>query len=257
MSIAKEQLINSLDQTLPRELLEGLVSEYEAIKEQFFLGRYQPTELNAARFCEYALRLLEHIDIGTHTPLGKQLDSSKIINRIVHKTSLSDTLRQFVPNQIRILLDVRNKRNVAHVGGEVNPNYSDSVFVVHCSDWIMTEIVREFYICSVEQAREIVSNINEIQIPIVAEFDGFVRVLSALGYEEKALVILYHKHPNKISDSDLVKWTEYSNSTQFKSNILKKLHKKNLVHYMKGAVELTPLGIAYIQKNVPMSALAV
>ena len=257
MSLTKEQLVNSLSNSLPQELLEGLVSEYEKIKNQFFLGKFQPTELNAARFCEYVLRLLEHVDNPPYTPLGQSLATEKIINRIQNNSSLSETLRFFIPKQVRVLLDVRNRRDVAHVGGDVNPNYSDSLFVVHCCDWILTELVRHFYACSIDKAREIVANINEVRIPIVAEFDGFVRVLAPLEHDKKTLVILYHKHPNKVLYKDLFDWTEHTHTTRFRDNIVKKLHKDNLVHYMNETVELTPLGIAFVEKNIELSTLVV
>jgi hypothetical protein len=256
MSITKSQLIASLNAKIPKEILEGILDEYQTIKHQFFLGKFQPTELNAARFCEYVLRLLEHTDTSTYTPIGTHLNSAKIIGEVAKNTSLQDTLRIFIPNVIRVLLDVRNKRDVAHVGGEVSPNFSDSVFVVHSVDWILTEVVRHFHVCSVDDARKIVNTINEVKIPIIAEFDGFVRVLNtSLGIQDKVLVILYYKQPSKVSEKSLLEWSEYQNSSRFKKDILKGLHKDAFIHYKDSFAQLTPSGILYVQNNIPMTIL--
>lgn len=76
------------------------------------------------------------VDEGTgeqfFTPFETSLKSENIINRLSNNTSLPSTIRFLIPRLARVVLDVRNKRDVAHVGGEVNPNYSDSLFIVHC-----------------------------------------------------------------------------------------------------------------------------
>jgi hypothetical protein len=105
-----------------------------------------------------------------------------------------------------VILDVRNKRDIAHVGGEVSPNHSDALLVVQAADWILTEFVRHFYSCTIDEAQRIVSSINEIRIPIVAEIDGFVRVQdTSLDARTRALVVLYYKRPEKVKDADLAK----------------------------------------------------
>lgn len=250
MSTPRIKLIKSLDQSFPEELLEGLVDKYIEIKQQFYLGKFQPTELNAARFCEYVLRLLEFIDKGQYTPLAKSLNTSKIIGELPKNISLTNTVRQFIPNLVRVLLDVRNQRDVAHVGGEVSPNFSDSLFVVHSTDWIFTELIRHFYVCPIEEARRIVISLNETKLPVIGEFDGFLRVLDPnLAVKDKTLLLLYHKQPTSLSDANLLKWSEYSNSSRYKKVILKDLHQEVLVHYQGTMVTLTAVGIKYVESK--------
>jgi len=256
MSVARDKLIAALTPKIPPEILTTMLDEYHDIKQQFFLGKFQPSELNAARFTECVLRLLEFLHTRNYTPFGKELKSDNIIKSIENNTALQDTLRLFIPRLIRVILDVRNKRDVAHVGGEVSPNYSDAIFVVHSTDWILTEIVRHFYNCPIKEAREIIKSINETQIPVIAEVDGFVRVQNTkLETPKKALLILYYKQPIKVSDSDLFKWTKYGNSSRFKTEILKKLDEDALIHYINGSCTLLPKGIAYVEKNIPLDLL--
>lgn len=167
MSISESALIGSLQTSLPKDVLTELLNEYKFIKQQFFLNKFRPAELEGGRFAECVLRLLEFVDTGSYTPFGTQLKSENIINRLPNNTKLPNTIKFFIPRLIRVILDVRNKRDVAHVGGEVNPNYSDSLFIVHSVDWILTEIVRHYHSCSIDQAAAIVSTINENQVPII------------------------------------------------------------------------------------------
>ena len=212
MSVTKEKLVAILSPKIPNDILINMLDEYQQIKQQFFLRKFQPSELNAARFGECVLRLLEYLDTGNYTPFGATLGSQQIIRRIENNATLQDTIRFFIPRLVRVVLDVRNKRDVAHVGGEVSPNYSDAIFVTHAADWLLTEIIRHFHNCSIVEAQAIVTNINEVRIPVVAEIDGFIRVQNTkLSAREKVLIILYYKKPDKVRDIDLLKWSRYAN----------------------------------------------
>jgi hypothetical protein len=245
MSISEYSLIISLQASLPQDILTELFKEFKLIKQNFFLSRFQPAELNGGRFAECILRLLEFVDSGTYTAFGSQIKSSdSIVNRLQNNVDLPNTLRFHIPRLIRVILDLRNKRDVAHVGGEVSPNYSDSLFIVHSVDWILTEIVRHYHSCPIDEAADIVSAINEIQISIIDEIDGFMKMLdTSLKTSDMVLVFLYSKQPRKVLEQDLRKWSEYKNSTHFREKILMKLHKDALIHFSDGTCTLTRKGI--------------
>lgn len=256
MSVAKQSLVAALSPRIPAPILNRLLDDYQEIKQQFFLRKFQPSELNGARFCESVLRLIEYLDTGQYTDFGRQLSTDHIIRRAENNTSLPDTLRFLIPRLTRVVLDVRNKRDVAHVGGEVNPNFSDSLFVTHSVDWILTELVRHFYSCSIEEAKRIVTSLNQVRVPIVANVDGFLRVQNTnLDAREKTLVLLYHKQPSKVSDNDLSKWIRYQNISRYKTAILKKLDDEALIHYEGGLCTLLEKGILYVEKNVSLDLL--
>lgn len=256
MSVEKSKVITVLSSRLPKEILTNLLNEYQYIKQQFFLRKFQPSELSGARFGECVLRLLEYLNTGNYTPFGTQLRSEHIINSIQNNTVHADTVRLFIPRLTRVVLDVRNKRDIAHVGGEVNPNYSDALFVTHCADWILTELVRHFYSCSIDEAKQIVVTINDVRIPVIAEVDGFIRVQNTkLDARKKALVVLYYKQPKKVSDANLAKWIKYKNASRFKAEILSKLDLEAMIHYESGLCTLLPKGVRYVEKNVSLDLL--
>jgi hypothetical protein len=251
MSIQRLKLETALSTSLPKDVITVLLDEYQHIKQQFFLRKFQPAELNAARFSECILRLIEYLDIGSYTPFGTQLNTQKIISHANNNTGLPDGIRFFVPQLTRVLLDIRNKRNVAHVGGEVSPNYSDSLFVSHAADWILIELIRNYHANSIDEARKIIESINETKIPVIVEVDGFIRVQNTkLTAEHKTLLILYYKQPEKVKDLDLSTWIKYVNMSRYKGQILKSLYDDALIHYLNSYCQLLPKGIAYVEKNI-------
>ena len=256
MSVARNNLETALASKVPQDILTRMLDEYQHIKQQFFLRKFQPSELNGARFAECVLRLLEHLDTGNYTPFGTALKSEYIVNHINGNKALQDTLRFFIPRLTRVILDVRNKRDIAHVGGEVSPNYSDALLVVQAVDWILTEFVRHFYSCTIDEAQRIVNSINEIRIPLVAEIDGFVRVQdTSLDARTKTLIVLYYKRPAKVKDVDLAKWTKYKNHSRFKKVVLVELDTEALVHYDNGHCSLLPKGTKFVENNVSLELL--
>jgi hypothetical protein len=254
MSLLRNEVIAKLSRDIPQELCECLLNEYIDLKRQFALGRYRPEELYGGRFAEVLLRILEHLNDPAHpyTPFGQQPDRQKIVNRVKNNAVLHPSLRIFILSNAEILLDVRNRRDVAHVGGDINPNYADSRLVCQLADWSLTELIRLYYQCRIEEAQSVVDRINEVRIPIVAEVEGFVRIQdTSITASDSTLVALYHKKPNKQRDTDLVAWVQYKNPPRYKSEILRRLHDEAFIHYdANGYCTLLPKGVIYVEQNI-------
>jgi hypothetical protein len=256
MSVLKDEIAARMSQDVPKELLERLLDEYIDLKRQFALGRHRPEELQGGRFAEAFFRILEHLNDPTQsfTPFGQQLNRQRVVNLIRNNGALHHSLRFFVLPILEVLLDVRNRRDVAHVGGDVNPNYADSRLVCQLADWLLVEFIRLYYRCPINEAQSIVDSINQIRIPVVAEVEGFVRVQdTSLTAADRTLVVLYHKSPDKQRDTDLMMWVQYQNPTRYKREILRRLHGEALIHYDKdGYCSLLPKGIMYVEKNISL-----
>lgn len=259
MSIERDKVTKALSPPLPAEIVSHLLDDYIDIKQHLAFRRFQPSELNGGRFAESVVRLLQHLHSPPYTPFGTHLGNGVAQNlrtNIESNTTLHDSLRLYIPRLVVVLLDVRNRRNVAHVGGDVNPNLSDSLFVAHTSDWIMTEILRIYYRCSINEAQQIANSLNETRVPIIANVDGFLRVQNtSLSYQHKALVMLYYKNPEKLRDSDLCKWMRHTHITRFKKDVLGQLDDDALIHYEGGLCTLLDKGKIYVEKNISMELL--
>lgn len=259
MSINRSAVKAALSPPFPAEIVDSLLVEYQHIKQQFFLRKFGPSELKGGRFAECVVRMLQFLDGGTYTPIGTQFASGatdRAINRTAQNAAIPETMRFYIGHLTRVLLDIRNKRDVAHVGGKASPNHSDSLLVCQCADWILTDLIREYGTCTIDVARQMVANINEIKLPIVAEVNGFVRIQNTkLKLQEKVLVVLYYKRPNKVRDSDIAKWVLYTHTSRFSKEILPPMHSDALIHYSGGQVDLLPLGEAFVEKNISMEML--
>ena len=224
MSVDKYEIISKIGREIPQELFERLLDEYVELKLQFALGRHRPEELQGGRFAEILIRILEHLNdpsSSPYTPLGESINRPKIMSLLRRNTNLLDSIRFFITSAIDILLDVRNRRDVAHVGGDVNPNYSDARLIIQLADWSLTELVRIYYKCSINEAQNIVDRINQIKVPVVAEVEGFLRVQNtSLNMRDRTLLALYHKQPEKQRDKDLMEWIQYQNPSRYKNVIL-------------------------------------
>ena len=126
LNIIKQQLSASIDTVLVDRLLES----YIELKQNYYLGKHKPSELDAGHFAEVVIRILQHATNPDHsfTPLGKRLDSFD--KEVAHFARLPaanfhDSIRLHIPRALEAIYGTRSRRGVAHVGGDVNPNLSD------------------------------------------------------------------------------------------------------------------------------------
>src|ERR1700720_2249668 len=104
----ESSLAASLDAKVVKELLDG----HAEVKRNYYLGGLRLAEVEGGRFCEAAFRLLEQSGNFTVTPLGKQLDTEKLIVRLQNLPSThSDSIRLHIPRALRLVYDIRNKRD--------------------------------------------------------------------------------------------------------------------------------------------------
>ena len=250
---------NQVFATIPCELGERLETHYHEIKHNYALRKFKSSELEGAQFCEVVYRILEwHVSpTDDYTPYGEMKNFRQSVLKFENDTSLSDAIRFHVPGVLRAIYDIRSKRGVAHAD-EIDPNYMDATFIVAGSDWIMAELVRLLHEVTIDEARALVESLTTKQIPLIWQIGDHKRVISPPGkkleFTDKVLVLLYNAYPKSVSVKDLLKWTEYKNSTRFKRGILVKLHKSDLLHYDKvtGEVTLSSLGIKVVEDRIPL-----
>src|SRR5258708_31824224 len=109
------QIAAGLKAHFPEKLVDEFLSAYQDAKHNFFLGGLRLSAVEGGRFCEAALRMLEHITKGSSTELGRLLDSDKLIVTLSNysKTQFPDSIRLHIPRAIRVVYDIGNKRDSA------------------------------------------------------------------------------------------------------------------------------------------------
>jgi hypothetical protein len=153
------------------------------------------------------------------------------------------------------LYEIRNNRGVGHIGGDVDPNFLDSTAVYSMASWILAELVRIFHQVTTDEAQLAVDTLIERKIPLVWEFEDTKRVLSPSMSKSDQTLVLLHRHSDWVQEGELVRWTEYTNSTVFRTKVLVPLHKKRLIeHDRDGArARISPLGTKEVENRILIS----
>ena len=192
---------------LPINLVDELLDAYVEAKRRFYLRDLRPQEVEGGRFSEAAFRLLQHICGKTVTPLGKQLPSIDTLARqFENETSQPDAIRFHIPRTLRLIYDVRNKRDVAHLADGIDPNLQDATLVVANMDWIVAELVRLHHTVSADEAHAIIEDLVTKEVPAVEEIDGQPVILSNLQPRDRALLMLYRAGASGGSLDELTGW---------------------------------------------------
>jgi hypothetical protein len=244
LSLISSQLEKHLDPRLVRELLRT----YKEIKDQYFLGRHEPSELNGGKFCEVVYRILEYITSGGNfTPLGRHIP--RLVEKLWHLQDLdsskhNESVRVHIPRVLVSIYEIRNKRGVGHVGGDVNPNFADSTYIAAAADWVIAEFLRLYYGCTLDEAQRTVDGLVQRKVSVVHDYGDVKRVLNPrTKYPDQVLLLLASAAGGKLTEDQLVQWTEHSNPTVFRRDVLGRLHKKRLVEWRDGNCTISPTGL--------------
>lgn len=238
-------------QNLPQELVENLIREFNDLHKNYFLGKWDSSQLNGGRFGEAILRILEFKNsrTGIFTPVGTTAPRRQIVTQILQNTVLDNSLRLYIPPLTELVMDFRNDRNVAHLGS-IEVNGMDSSFVISAANWIMAELVRLEGQTTPREAQQIIDKLIERKIPLVEDYGGGLKILNPnLVSKHQVLAYCYYKYPSTINDNDLFLWVDEKNKTRFK-NSLKELDKDKLIDYHEGESKLTRLGLKWVEKNI-------
>lgn len=247
-----QNVSNDLKSKLPSELVDALLAAYEEIKQNFFLGKHEPLELNGGKFCEACFRIIQHeTSGGNFTQLGVPV--SDMIGKLrdfekLPLNSTNESYRIHIPRVLISIYNIRNKRGVCHLGGDVNPNTVDASLIGSCADWVMAELFRIHYQTSLGDAQNVVNSIVQRRISLVYEIEDAKRVLlPSLSHREQTLVLLASAYPEKVAESNLVTWVEPANKSRYR-NILRTLHTDRLIEYDKNEFCLIlPTGLNYVE----------
>ncbi len=234
---------------LPNDLVTSLQTEFQKLHQQYFLGKWEPAQLNGGRFGEAVLRIVEHKDTNAFTPVGTQLNRKQIVNHAAQNTALSKSLRLQIPILAELVMDFRNDRNVGHLG-TIDVNEMDSTFVLNAANWIVAELIRLETQMSPAAAQAEIKKIIERKVPIVEEIGGRLKCLNPkLDAKTKVVVFCYQKYPETISLDNLVDWTEYTNKGVLRKQ-LQSLNKDSILDFRNDSAQLTRKGLEWVEKNI-------
>jgi hypothetical protein len=246
---------------VPDDFRERLVGSFADLKQRFREGKHDAAGLAAGKFCEVALRLLQHAVTGAYTPFSKKIGNFADECRALIMSSnalVAESLRVIVPRGLVFLYTMRNKRGIGHVGGDVDANAIDLATMVRTADWIVCEFIRAFHSLSLEEAQDIVDSLAQREMPDVWEVAGKKRVLRAgLTKPQQTLLLLYSEPSQSVPAEDLHGWVEYTSFSMFRTRVLAPLHLERLIEFDDELrmVFLSPKGAQLVEATLLVPAV--
>ena len=215
-------------------LVDELLAGYEQAKTNYYLGGLRLSEVEGGRFAEAAFRMLQQETTGNYTPLSRQLTrTDKLIEALENLPSAQypDAVRIHIPRSLRLVYDIRSKRDAAHLGDGIDPNLQDATLVVAVLDWTLAEFVRLHHNVSADEAQKLVDELVTRAAPVVQDFGGFLKLLNPkLGASDQCLVLLYQRGAGGADYSELEQWVNPKSRANLRRTLHQLTHNKALVH---------------------------
>jgi hypothetical protein len=216
---------------IPSGLRDPLLKEYSTIVQNFLEQRWLPSELHGGRFSETVYTILDgHAKKSYASAPAKPGNFVEACRKLEKNTHVPHSFQITIPRMLPALYDVRNNRNVGHVGGDVDPNHMDAVAVLSMSNWIMGELVRVFHNLPVAEAQQLVDALAEVRLPAVwTGSDGVKRVLETDLKLHEQILLLGAVTPD-VTSQQLRDWIEYGDDG-YVMRTIRTLHRKRQLEF--------------------------
>lgn len=248
----RDKIRAGLAAKLDGKLVDELLEAHAEAKEKYYLGGLRLSEVEGGRFCEAAFRLLEQITTGKFTPIGRQLDTNKLLPALesLPAANFPEAVRIHIPRALRLVYDIRNKRDAAHLADGIDPNLQDGTLVVSVVDWVLAEFIRLYHQVSANEAREMVEDLVTRAAPVVQDFAGDLKVLRpGLKASDHCLVLLYHRGSKGATFDELEKWVRPPMRKNLGRSLDRLEQERDLIHHDGTRYFITRLGQQEVERR--------
>jgi len=249
-----EQFKIDLKIHFPSDLVDALLNSYVEIKTNYIINKWEPSELNGGKFVESAIRMMQfECNGGSYTPIGTSIRNTFDELRRLEQTpaSVLDSYRLHIPRCLGAIYNLRNRRGVGHLGGDINPNKADALIIITISEWVLAELYRINYNIDLTDAQKLVENLVSRKLELVFEGNGIKRILNPkLSIKDKILLLLYSSNQSVVTIDELIDDLKYKNKSYLKNKILTALDNEQFIECSSnGEVFLLPPGIKHVEEN--------
>jgi hypothetical protein len=239
--------------TIPAGLRDPLIAEFKDLVQNYLERKWGPAELSGGRFCEVVYTILEGHAKGKYANApAKPNDFVGACRRFESNTHVPRSFQILIPRLLPGLYEIRNNRNVGHVGGDVSPDVMDASAVISIASWVMAELVRVYHNVSTAEAQGFVDSLAERRLPLVWKSGDLRRVLDPqMTLKDQTLILLASASGSRVGVDDLIRWTDYHNRGYF-LRLIRQLHKARFLefHAATNKVEMLPPGSDYVSQLV-------
>lgn len=230
--------------SIPERLRLPLLKEYGSLTQAYAEGRWDVASLKAGRFCEVAYSILKgHADGSFPDAPAKPDNMVAACKALENKTALPRGLRILAARLIPAIYEVRNNRDVGHIGGDVASNRIDATLAISAVDWLLSEMIRVFHAMEISDAQAVIDALSQRRSPVIWEGGNIKRILDpSMQARDQALVLL-DQSATWENVEELRKWCDYKNSANFRK-IVQRLHDSKQVEYdaPRSRVRILPPG---------------
>ena len=239
---------------VPSELSTKLIEEYLEIKKRFAMNDWGPGQLKGGRFSEVVLRVYQHLLGEAVTPFGTDIpaaEKTRILNTVQNAGTIDAHVRQKTVLLVRLLLDFRNNRDAAHLGG-FDANSMDTLFVMTSATWILCELVRIYGGYGMHEAQEIVDGLSAKEYPVIIERNGELFIARHDLVAKHEVLVLLTRNASAKAEFLETKVGD-SNKPRFRRNLGEMVADKLIGLAANGDYFIMPRGQALVTKKSLLS----
>lgn len=233
-------LVSLLSTKLPPAIAHDIVTQFVQIRQDVAsktLGRSAP-----GKFVETVVQALQYLERGAFDAQPKVDDYLRNVD--TRASTLPDGLRTCTSRICRSMYTLRNKRNIAHKA-EVDPNEYDLRFLVAASQWVLAEFVREFGTTTMQQAGNLVAQVQAPVGTLVEDFGARRLVYGVSSTKDEILVLLQSHYPGEVTEAALIASLDRHTERTVKNGIRQLWKDKLLEGSTKDGYRLTLPGLAF------------
>ena len=231
---------------VPPSLRKEQLKEHSALVQAYAEGRWDTSSLKAARLCEVAYTIIRGRADGSYpTKPSKPNNMVAACKALEKESSLPRGLRILASRVIPGIYEIRNNRDVGHVGSEVASNRMDASLAIASADWLLAELVRVFHDMGTSEAQQVVDALSQRRVPLIWQGGTIRKVLDPKMPTKDQVLVLLDQQAGAIAVSELQAWCEYKHAANFRK-VLVRLHQQKLVLYDSAHkdVQILPPGSA-------------
>jgi hypothetical protein len=239
---------------IPDWLRHPLIKLYTEALTEYRGNRWEAVGIKAGKLCEVVYTILHGHVSGAYAARPSKPPNmvDDCVRLAQHNKTHGRALCIQIPRILIAVYELRNNRDVGHVGSDVDPNAMDAAFFIRAIKWIVAELVRNFNSATVEDAQQLVDAVTQRTFGAVWEKGDVKRVLDpSMGVKDRILLLLYAAGGEAMV-KDLCSWAEYSNPSRLRSDVLKDIHIKALIHFDRAndVAHLLPQGISVVEERL-------
>jgi hypothetical protein len=151
---------------------------------------------------------------------------------------------------LRVVYDIRNNRDAAHLAEGIDANLQDATLVVSVLDWVLAEFVRLYHGVPANEAQKIVDGLVARKVPAIQDFDGFLKVLKPdLKASEYVLLVLYERGSAGATYKEMEGWVRPAMRANLRTTLNRMVNDYAFLHASGDRFSITKRGAAEVEKR--------